>query len=270
MQTIIKIGFILAGVYVLICILFYFLQSRFLFFPQRIPKDFKFQFKYPFEEVFLKVNKDQHDLEIHGLHFKSSQTKGVILYFHGNAGSLIGWGEIAEDFADLGYDVLIMDYRGYGKSDGKPGLPALYDDALLSYNYLLEQYKPEEIILLGRSLGTGISAQLASKVKAKMLILETPYYSLSEVAQHYFPILPVKLINRFPLNTYRYLQNINLPVFIIHGTKDQVVPYSSGEKLWLFLQQKNRQVEMITIPDGTHNDLAGFPHYWQEMQRILN
>ena len=124
------------------------------------------------------------------------------MYFHGNAGDLSRWGQIVSYYVDLQYDVFIMDYRTYGKSTGKLSEQALYDDAKVCYDYLKEKFDPSRITLYGRSLGTGIATQLASFNKAQRLILETPYYSLVDVAKERFPFLPVQSLMQYELPSY--------------------------------------------------------------------
>ena len=136
----------------------YFFQEKLLFLPTKLEQDYKFQFNYPFEELFLKTDEEA---VINAIHFKVKKPKGVILYFHGNAGDLSRWGNITEYFVDKDYDVLVMDYRTYGKSTGKLSEDAFYKDAQFCYDYLLKQYSEEDISLYGRSLGTGIASYLA-------------------------------------------------------------------------------------------------------------
>lgn len=243
--------------------LLYFLQEKMLFFPTVLEQDYIFQFSKPFEELFLKTD---DDAVINAIHFKTENPKGVILYFHGNAGDLSRWGFIAEYFVEKQYDVLIIDYRTYGKSTGKLSEKALYNDAQYGYDYLKDRYAEGEITLYGRSLGTGIAAYLASKNKPKQLILETPYYSIADVAKSRFPLLPVETLLKYKLPTYKYIQQASCPITIIHGTDDMVVPISSAEKL---LKLNIENLDFITIEGGGHNDLIEHDLYHQQIHKIL-
>ncbi|NER84322.1 MAG: alpha/beta hydrolase [Leptolyngbya sp. SIO1D8] len=256
-----------AVIYVMLCIVLYFFQEKVIFFPQKLPKDYHFTFQDQFEEVFLE-NDEPSAARIHALHFFAPQSKGVILYFHGNAGSLAGWGQVGRAFTTLGYDVLIPDYRGYGKSSGKLSQAALFSDAKLCYDYLKGRYPAEDIIIYGRSIGTGVASHLASEVSFRFLILETPFYSLSQIARSYFPVLPVNLLIRYPFESHKYLSSVDTPIYIFHGLKDEIVAYASGKKLEESLAGKN--VEMITIPHGNHNNLAQFEKYWEGLKRVLS
>ena len=145
----------------------FFFQEKLIFRPITLPQDFVYNFSNPFEELFLKA---EDGAVINALHFKKENPKGIILYFHGNAGNLARWGKITEFFVEKDYDVLVMDYRTYGKSTGKLSEQALYSDAQMCYNYVLKQYEESEIIVYGRSLGTGMATYLASNNNPKQLI----------------------------------------------------------------------------------------------------
>ncbi|WP_245710294.1 alpha/beta hydrolase [Winogradskyella thalassocola] len=241
----------------------YFLQEKLLFFPSTLEQNYQYQLNHNFEELFFKT--DEHTI-INTLHFKVENPKGVILYFHGNAGDLSRWGTVSEYFVDMEYDVLMMDYRTYGKSTGILSEDGIYGDAQYCYDYLLKQYSEDEITLYGRSLGTGIASYLASKNKPKQLILETPYYSILDVAKDRFPILPVKQLLKYHFPTYQFLPKATCPITIIHGTKDSVVPFASAKKL---SDLKIENLDFITVKGGGHNNLIEFEAYHNTIQTIL-
>ncbi|MBT8246109.1 MAG: alpha/beta hydrolase [Winogradskyella sp.] len=241
----------------------YFFQEKLLFLPTKLEQDYQFEFNYPFEELFFKTG---DDALINALHFKAETPKGVILYFHGNAGDLSRWGKITEYFVGLNYDVLIIDYRTYGKSIGKLSEAAFYKDAQLCYDYLLKSYSVNDITLYGRSLGTGIASYLASNNKVKQLILETPYYSIEDVAKSRFPFFLVKRLLKYKFPTYKYLPNTNCEISIIHGRADNIVPYESGKKL---LELDIPNLSFYTVENGNHNNLIEFEAYHQAIKTIL-
>ncbi|WP_296384986.1 alpha/beta hydrolase [Winogradskyella sp.] len=241
----------------------HFFQEKLLFLPTTLEQDYQYQFDYPFEELFLKTD---DDAVINALHFKVDNPKGAILYFHGNAGDLSRWGNITEYFAAMQYDVLVMDYRTYGKSKGKLSEQGFYKDAQYCYDYLLKQYSENQITLYGRSLGTGIASYVASKNNPKQLILETPYHSILDVAKQRFPIFPVKQLLRYHFPTFKNLPKTLCHITIIHGTDDNLVPYTSGKKLSeLGLDNLN----FITIEGGDHNNLIEFKDYHKIIKTIL-
>ncbi len=242
----------------------YFLQEKLIFLPTTLPQDYTYNFSYPFEELFLKSD---DGAVINAIHFKTEQPKGVILYFHGNAGDLSRWGIITEFFVEKHYDVLVMDYRTYGKSSGTLSEQALYNDAQMCYDYLLKHYQESEITIYGRSIGTGMATHLASGNQPNRLILETPFYSLSDVAKHRFPVFPVKKILRYNFSSYQYIQDVKCPIIIFHGTEDNVIPYASGEKLFNSIVKKEKS--FFTIENGGHNNLIEFDSYRKQIQKIL-
>ncbi len=252
--------------YALLCFIAYIFQEKLIFVPSKLPKDYQFHFKHQFDEVYLTPSYDDKTA-IHALHFIAENPRGVILYFHGNAGNLAGWGEVALDYVNMGYDVFMPDYRGYGKSEGKLSQTALFYDARLAYDHLLKKYAAKDITIFGRSLGTGIAAQLASEVPCRALILETPYFNLIDVGKSLIPFLPIGLLTKYPIRSDVYLQSVEVPIHIFHGIKDELVPYASGKKLYESLGDKN--ITLITIPEGTHNDLSMYEKYWQHMDYIL-
>jgi pimeloyl-ACP methyl ester carboxylesterase len=248
--------------FVVILLIIYFMQERLIFFPEKLAQDYIFKFQEPFEEVFIPSG----DAQIHALHFKVNKPKGVILYFHGNAGSLRSWGTLAPDFTSKGYSLFIIDYRSFGKSTGRLSEKALHNDARAAYDYLLQLYRPQDIIIYGRSIGTGIATRLASEVELRMLLLETPYYNFAHVAKYHFSFLPVALLLKYTFRNDQWIEQVNAPIYIIHGTADEVVPYASGLKL---AEKAGSRATMVTIKEGGHNNLSAFAQYHQLMEEIL-
>lgn len=250
------------AVYILLCSGLYFQQNELIFRPEVLPANFRFSFPQNFSEVNVPVE----GAHLNALHFTVAQPRGVVLFFHGNAGSLRRWGEVAESFTHRGYDLFAFDYRGYGKSSGKIKTERqLHDDADRVYAYVRERYATENIIVYGRSLGSGIAAQLAVRHTPKILILETPYFSLKDLTSTFYPYVPGFLL-KFPLRTDLALPLVKSPVYLIHGARDAVVPYSSSERLLPLIASSK---EMVTIPDGEHNGLRLTPTYNAALDRFL-
>ncbi len=235
-----------------------------MFLPTTLPQDHIFTFDHPFEEHFLKTG---DGAVINTLHFKATNPVGTIFYLHGNAGDLQRWGTIVSYLVDLNYDVYIIDYRTYGKSIGDLSEKAMYADAQRTYDHLKEMVPEENIIIYGRSLGTGMATYLASENKPSKLILETPYYSIADVAKHRFPIFPVSRLLKYKFPSNEFIKEVNCETIIFHGTDDLVVPYSSGEKL--FEVSDKQKTTFITIEGGTHNDLVTFDNYNDQLKLFL-
>lgn len=265
-QRLKKLLIFIASLYVIIFVGLYFLQEKMIFIPELLPQDYSYSYSFrnKFEEINLKT---EDGAVLNALHFKVKNPKGVILYFHGNAGDLSRWGSVVQNFVKLQYDVLVMDYRGYGKSTGKLSESALYNDAQLFYDYLLKRYSESEIIVYGRSLGTTFATYVASKNHPKRLFLEAPFYSLSEVAAARFPIYPVNWFLNYYFPTYRYLRDVSCPIIIFHGTDDTVVNYENGEKLSKI--KTKGKLSLITINEGTHHNLVESKMYKRTLDSIL-
>jgi uncharacterized protein len=228
----------------------------FIFHPEPLPQGHVFRFEQPFEEVWLEP---ESNARIHGLWFRQEQPQGLILYFHGNAGSLDRWGQYAADFTRLGYEVMMIDYRTFGKSTGPLSEGALHRDAFSAYRFARQHFKAEEIVLYGRSLGSGIATQLAAAVPARMLILETPFFNLRDVMQSYLPLMGRGAFpHAYGFRSDLFIQQVEIPIHIFHGTRDGVVPYREGYRFQELLQDR---VDFLTLPGGGHHDLAQFPAY---------
>lgn len=260
-----KYLFIFILIFTILVVFMFKMQESFIFFPEKLDKSFKFSFEQEFEEYFLEPD---NDVLINGLLFKTKSAipKGVILYFHGNAGSLKSWGGVSDDFLQLGYDVFIIDYRTFGKSRGKLSEKALHLDAEFAYNWLKEKYSEESIIIYGRSIGSAMAVKLAAKTNPHLLILEAPFYNMTEIAQKLFPFLPVNLLLNYKFENNKWITNVNVDVYIFHGTDDEVIPVESGKKLFELLNNKG---EFIAIPGGMHNDLILFKEYKNKLAEIL-
>ncbi|HHH49346.1 MAG TPA: alpha/beta hydrolase, partial [Saprospiraceae bacterium] len=249
-------------VYILLNALMYFMQAQFIFFPVKLSDDYSFAEFPNAEEVFLSVDEER----LHALYFKVEHPKGTILYFHGNSGAVDTWAWEAEDFTKRGYNLLMPDFRAYGKSTGQIDFKAFSTDAKHWYDYLRQTIDPASLLLVGRSLGTGIASELASKVAAKMLILETPYWTMADVAKTKMPFLAVDWLLKYNFRNDIYLAKINCPIYILHGTKDELIPYKQAARLKKLLKNKDK---FFSIPNGGHNNLAEFTDYQKALDEII-
>jgi uncharacterized protein len=256
---------ILALLYGLLCAFYWAFQERFVFVRFRVPRNYRFKFPGPFEEVFLRT---EDGAELHALHFKVERPKGIVLYFHGNTGSLRRWGKRAPRFQQLGHDVLMMDHRGYGKSRGRLSEAALHADALLWYQYLRKTWPEDRIVLYGRSLGSGMAVPLAASTKPRMLILESPFANLFDAVGNAFSFLPYRWLLRYRFRNDKAIQRVKCPVYIFHGKRDPVVPLSSALKLYAAIPSGTPR-EMTTFNKGYHNDLAQFARFRRKLHDIL-
>jgi alpha-beta hydrolase superfamily lysophospholipase len=253
-------------VYIAISIALYYLQDYMLFKPEKLPKDF--QFTYDNQDI------KEHNLEtrdgaiINGLQFiPKGESKGIVLYLKGNSKSIKGWGKFAVDFTRHDYTVLMVDYRGFGKSTGRRSQKAIKRDLQEVYNKIKELTTEDRIILYGRSLGSGFAAKLASMNHPKMLVLDAPYYSLTKVTKRYAPFMPLSLLIKYPLPTYKWLKYVQCPIHIIHGTNDKLIPFKSSIKL---SQINPKRTKLHSVIGGGHKNLNNFESYHQMIDDILN
>lgn len=249
------------AIYIVTCIGVYLFQEKLIFFPQKLAKNYHFDFAN-IEEFSINVD----DIELNALLFKSKNPKGVIFYLHGNGGNLQSWGDVADTHRALNYDVFMVDYRGYGKSEGKiSSQKQIFNDINRAYKFILQRYKERDTIILGYSIGTGLATYLASIHNPKMLILQAPYYSLREIAKNRYPIIPTFLLKyKFPSN--QYIPKCKMPIIIFHGLDDTVIPYSSSLKLKKLLKQKDR---LISLKNQGHNAITQNRAYLDELRKIL-
>ncbi|MGV3771569.1 MAG: alpha/beta hydrolase [Verrucomicrobiales bacterium] len=256
---------IAAVVYLIFLLGGYMLQEKLIFFPEKLPKDYTFNLQSGAREIFLPTAAGN---EINGLFYQQKGSNMVALYFHGNAGSLRGWQQVASDFTSRGLDLLIIDYHGYGKSTGKFSEPGFYQDALAAYEFLLSQsYRPDQIIVYGRSLGSGVAFDLASKKPIKGLVLESPFSSLLQLGKEKYRFLLPGLWARYHFDNLAKAKDLTIPVLLLHGDMDEIIPASHSEKLLRALPGTKK---LVVIPGGGHNDLGSFSQYDQELDAFLN
>ncbi len=259
-----NIIFIILASYLAIALIFYFLQDYFFFRPEILPKHFEYKYPFPFEEV----NFDMEDGgKINGLHFKVPNSRGVIFYLKGNSKSIKGWGKFAKDFVSKGYDFFMIDYRGFGKSSGRRTETTLFNDAQTVYKWLQEHYEEEEIVLYGRSMGSGIAARITSWNNPKFLILDSPYYSFLYQVKRFGFILPLSILLKYQIRTDQFMNKITCPVFIIHGDKDRLIPDNQSKKL---VKLNPKKITLHTIHKAGHNNLPDFPEYHEILYEVLN
>ncbi len=254
--------------YCTIGVTLYFIQEKFLFHPVALAENYVFNFNTPFEEITVPYNSTT---TFHIVKFKPAVDvlkKGAVIYCHGNMENISRYAPLAANFTQHGYEVWMMDYPGFGKSTGALSEEMMYKEVLEVYKITCAVgYTPDSIIIYGKSLGTGIAAQLASIRDCKRLILEAPYYSIENVAARYFWMYPVDWMVHYKIPTFQYLQKVTAPVTIFHGTNDDTISFSNSEKLKAFLKKND---ELIPVTGGHHNDLNDFPIMKLKLDSLLS
>ena len=239
------------------------MQERFIFKPEKLKQDFIYKYDAPFKELFFDI---EPGVRINGLHFTVDKPHGLVLYFHGNTRSIKGWARYAKDFYRYQYDVVLVDYRGFGKSTGKRTEKDMLNDMQFVYDDLAARYTEQHIIVYGRSLGSGFATRIASDNNPRYLILDAPYFSFTKAIERFLPMLPVRFVLRFHLRTDKWIEQVRCHTYIIHGTKDWLIPVRNSEKLQALNPKK---ITLIRINGGGHNNLPSFPEYHNFIRDIL-
>ncbi len=234
-------GFV--GLYLYFLSDLYFNQSGHVYHPEKewvmTPK----QAGLPFEDVMLTAS---DGVKLSAWYVPTPDAKGTALIFHGNAQNMSSDMDVIEMFPAYGWNVLILDYRGFEKSEGSPTEEGTYLDAQAAWDWLLttKNERPDRIVLVGRSLGAAIAAELASRQNPKGLILEAAFTSVVDVGQERYSIFPVKLLSKFQYDTRAYLTKAKCPVLIIHSRDDEIVRFHHAQKLMAAIPGKKTLVEI--------------------------
>lgn len=253
--------------YLALCCFFYFYQEKIMFRDTKLPANYAYHFKSRFEELTIQAKDGK---KLNGLLFKTDTSKGLIFYLHGIGGNLNKWGKIANIYTDLHYDIFFLDYRSYGKSEGKiSDEKQIFSDIQVAYNRLKTIYPESNIVVFGYSFGAGPAARLAADNKPKMLVLQAPYYSMVELGKQQYPflstIIPPSLF-KYPLRTYEYVEKTKAPIVIFHGSKDSTIGIDESLMLKKFLKPQ----DTLIIFDGQgHNYFTENPDYIKELKRIF-
>lgn len=254
-------GIIVAIAYATICLYLYFQQPRFIFYPSSVIEKTPEFFKLPYEEVWLPVPVSGKKVErIHGWWIKANQPNPkVLLYLHGNAINIGANVAHANRFHQLGFSVLLIDYRGYGRSQGNfPTEMQVYEDAATAWNYLVisRHITPKNIFIYGHSLGGAIAIDLAIKhPDAAGLIVESSFTSIRQLiaARNMFPFFPVDLILTQRFESIKKIPRLKMPVLFIHGTADSTTPAFMSQNLYAVAPEPKK---LILVPGAEHNNTA--------------
>ena len=241
---------VIAIIYLVSAVYRFFTQSYDVYHPKKEITATPFDIKLYFEEI---VFKSSDGINISGWFIPAGKRKEIVLFLHGNGGNISKRLALIDYFnRQIGLPVFIIDYRGYGKSGGTPTEEGTYLDAAAAWEYLtgLRKIKPENIIIYGRSMGGPIAAKLAGKVKSRLLILDSTFTSMKDIAAEIYPYLPVRKFFKFNYSTIDYLKEVSCPVLIIHSTGDDYIPFSHAVKLY---NTANKPKHFLKI-EGTHKN----------------
>jgi pimeloyl-ACP methyl ester carboxylesterase len=226
------------------------IENQMLYYPEEEYIELPDALGTPYKDVWLNTS---DGVRVHSWLIGETSHRPVVLFFHGNAGNISHRLHRLRGWKEFPVRVMMVDYRGYGQSEGKPSEEGLYLDAQAAYTYLREseKLKAEEIIFFGESLGGAVAIDLASKHPAKALVVESTFTSLRELASKLFPFVPSMLVSK-SYDSIKKISQLRLPTIIIHGTEDEIVPFEMGERLFEAAQEKK---EFLSIKRAHHNDL---------------
>lgn len=258
---------IIAGFLYLSLIARYFNPYARIFQPETLSDDFKFISTHSFEEVYLPVT---DDVKMHAVHIKIGFPKGVVLYFHGNEGNIDSCLQVADDFLVKGYNLFIIDYRGFGKSKGDiKKAETLYEDVEVAYNYLRTLYSEDTIIVYGRSLGAPIATYVASINSPQSLVLECPPANFQDIAKIYYPSFIYNTIIQFDYSTEKWIGAVKCPIYFFHADGDKIIPSRCSKKL-ASMATASSKVHITSIHSSSHYTLRNYLEYQIQLEKILH
>lgn len=253
---------IILGGYALVCLLALLLHRRIVFQPTRevgaTPDDVGLTFRNV-EFVGLGGRR------LHGWYVPAENAHFTLLYCHGNAGNIGHRVEAVRAFVQRGLSVFVFDYAGYGRSEGKPSEAGTYADARAAYDHLVETegLRPERIILFGRSMGTAVAIELATRVRHAAVILEASFTSARELGASMYPWLPMRFLVRVRYDAQSRVADVSSPKLFVHSLEDEMVPFGMGRRLY---NRANRPKTLVRVRGG-HNDVYLQPG--SEYERVL-
>lgn len=262
----VKVFLVLIAGYAALVLFTYLRQDSLLYYPVRELASSPRDIGLDYEDLAL-ITKD--GIKISAWFIPSPEERGVVLFCHGNAGNISHRLDSLRIFHELRLSVLIFDYRGYGRSEGKPSEEGTYLDAEAAWDYLTAKrgYPAEGIIIFGRSLGAAVAAEVAARKGAGGLIVESGFISVPDLASRYFPWLPVRMISRHRYAVAERLREIPFPKLIIHSPDDEVIPFAHGIALF---EAATAPKEFLEISGG-HNEgfLLSGSHYTSGLDRFV-
>jgi fermentation-respiration switch protein FrsA (DUF1100 family) len=244
------------------------LQRKMIFFPTSALTYTPADVGLHYEDVHIQTS---DGVALHGWLVPCAGAKATLLFFHGNAGNIGDRVENVKRLHDLGLQVFILDYRGYGRSEGRPSERGLYEDAQAAYAHLAsrDDVDPERIAIFGRSLGGAVAVDLSSRVPCWRLILESTFSSAPDMAARMIPFLPMGRLITERFESKSKIDKVSAPLLQFHGTQDEIVPYALGERLF---QAAREPKEFVPIRGATHNDtyLVGGRPYFEKIKQFLS
>jgi pimeloyl-ACP methyl ester carboxylesterase len=236
-------------------------QEKLLFLPVPLPPDTRLARDLDVHERFVDVP----GARLSVLELRLPQPAGVVFFLHGNAGNLESWFVNAAFYRRANFDLVMLDYRGYGKSTGRIESEAqLHEDVWAVWQSVAERYRDRHVVIYGRSLGTALAAALAERVRPDLTLLVSPYTSMVALAREHYGWVPPALL-RYPLRTDASIGRIDGPVLLVHGERDDLITPSHSQAL----QALARSARFVVVPGAGHGDLQDFDVYLRTVADAL-
>ena len=243
-----SVGMMVLIVYSIIMGMTYFRQDSMIYFPDKEILQTPQNINLGYREINFQT---KDSVNISGWYIPANPEKGILLFCHGNAGNISHVMEYIKIFHEMGFSALVFDYRGYGKSVGKPSEEGTYLDVEAAWDYLVQQGNPpEKIIVYGQSLGGAVATEAAIRKNPAALIIESSFTSMPDLGANLYPWLPVKLLSKYQYSTISKIGMIKSPKLIIHSPDDEIVPFQHGRKLY---EKASQPKDFLEIRGG-HND----------------
>jgi uncharacterized protein len=252
--------------YALVLAFLWWRQESLLFYPVPLPADHRLATAPDIEERTVDVP----GARLSVLHLRRPGARGVVFFLHGNAGNLQGWFSNTDFYREAGYDLVMMDYRGFGKSTGRiAGADQLREDVRAVWSLVAPEYLGRKLVVYGRSLGTGLAADLAEELSVRgqppdLTVLVSAYTSFRALAAEFYPWVPGWVL-RYPLETEKHLRGIGGPMLLVHAEQDSLIRAHHLQRLREVLPD----ARVLVVPGAGHNDLHESPAYRDELRRAL-
>ncbi len=254
-------------VYLAIMLLLYLAQSKMIYFPSKYLDRTPGNLNLDYEDIDFTT---EDGIKLHGWYVPSNSARSTVLFCHGNAGNISHRLESIQQFHELGLNVFIFDYRGYGRSQGKITEEGTYRDATAAWRYLTGERRVsrDSIIIFGRSLGGAVATWLAAAQQPALLIVESSFTSIADAAAYHYPYIPARWLVRFNYDSEENIKRVRAPILIIHSHDDEIVPYRHGQALFEAAHQPKQFLEI----SGSHNDgfLISSPIYEAGIRHFLD
>jgi pimeloyl-ACP methyl ester carboxylesterase len=250
-----------AALYLLALAALWWGQERLLFNPQPLAEEHRYSLGADVHETWLEVP----GARLNALHLRLPKPAGVVFFLHGNGGNLDSWFVNVDYYRRLNLDLYMFDYRGYGKSSGRIANQAeLTADVRAAWDSVASRYNGLRRVVYGRSLGTGLAAQLAAEIQPELTVLVSPFESMEALAAEHYPWVPTAAL-RYPMRTDLVLPQLKTPLLLVHGQRDTLIPASHSEHL----QTLAPQAQLMLLPEAGHGDVHQYPAYLDGLASAL-